>query len=50
MSSKAIIGQLGKLPTPFYYYDTDILNKTFGRAKTESDKYGYVLHYALKAN
>jgi diaminopimelate decarboxylase len=38
------------LPTPFYYYDMELLNKTLNRAKNEADKYGFHLHYAVKAN
>ena len=36
--------------TPFYYYDTDLLNKTLQTAVTEASKYNYHLHYAVKAN
>lgn len=38
------------LETPFYYYDTDILRKTLQAVTTESNKYGYHIHYAIKAN
>lgn len=40
--------QAGK--TPFYYYDIELLRATLSTAKSEADKYGYVLHYAAKAN
>ncbi|MDR2562959.1 MAG: diaminopimelate decarboxylase [Prevotellaceae bacterium] len=36
--------------TPFYYYDLDLLKTSLSAAKSEADKYGYVLHYASKAN
>ena len=39
-----------QLATPFYYYDVDLLKKTAEALKNEADKYGYVIHYALKAN
>lgn len=39
-----------ELQTPFYYYNTDVLRETVQTAKTEADKYGYHLHYAVKAN
>ncbi|GHT02832.1 diaminopimelate decarboxylase [Bacteroidia bacterium] len=39
-----------QLRTPFYYYDTDLLNKTLQAAQSEADSYGYHLHYAVKAN
>lgn len=38
------------LPTPFYYYDMELLNQTLDIAKNEADKYGFHLHYAVKAN
>jgi diaminopimelate decarboxylase len=38
------------LPTPFYYYDLDVLNKTLTTLKKESDNSGYKIHYAVKAN
>lgn len=37
-------------PTPFYYYDLGLLGKTLSALKKESGKYGYHVHYALKAN
>lgn len=37
-------------PTPFYYYDMDLLRRTLGTALTEAARYGYHIHYALKAN
>ena len=36
--------------TPFYYYDIDLLRKTLSIAKAEAAKYGFSVHYALKAN
>jgi len=39
-----------KLETPFYYYNTDLLRETLNSVRTESDKYGYHIHYAVKAN
>jgi diaminopimelate decarboxylase len=38
------------IETPFYYYDVELLNKTLDLAKSETDKYGYEAHYAMKAN
>ncbi|MEG2478659.1 MAG: diaminopimelate decarboxylase [Mucinivorans sp.] len=37
-------------PTPFYYYDMELLEQTLGRAQAASERYGYRLHYAMKAN
>lgn len=36
--------------TPFYYYDLDLLRRTLKTATDEARKYGYHIHYAMKAN
>jgi len=36
--------------TPFYYYDTDMLNRTLESVTSESAKYGFHVHFAVKAN
>lgn len=38
------------LETPFYYYDMALLKETLEVIKAESSKYGYHVHYAVKAN
>lgn len=38
------------IKTPAYIYNIDLLEETLKRAKTEADRYGYLLHYAIKAN
>jgi diaminopimelate decarboxylase len=38
------------LPTPFYYYNLDVLDRTVKELIHESGKYNYHIHYALKAN
>ncbi len=38
------------IATPFYYYDMDLLAKTLDIVKAESSKYGFNVHYAVKAN
>ena len=48
--NKDLVEQFQSLPTPFYYYDMELLNKTLDAAKSEADKYGFHLHYAVKAN
>ena len=48
--NKELIEQFQSTPTPFYYYDMELLNKTLDAAKSEADKYGFHLHYAVKAN
>ena len=50
MFSKETIKKFASTPTPFYYYDLDLLGRTIKALKKESDKYGYHVHYALKAN
>jgi diaminopimelate decarboxylase len=50
MFSKETIQKFQKTPTPFYYYDLELLRKTIDALKKESDKYSYHVHYALKAN
>lgn len=44
------IDKLKALPTPFYYYDVKLLQDTLDMVKTEAGKYGYHVHYAVKAN
>ena len=39
-----------QLPTPFYYYDMQLLQQTLDVVKTASGKYGYHVHFAIKAN
>ncbi|MDD4515779.1 diaminopimelate decarboxylase [Massilibacteroides sp.] len=38
------------IQTPFYYYDIELLKKTLDIVQAESGKYGYHVHYAVKAN
>lgn len=45
------INELRSIQTPFYYYDTALLQETLDTIKRESSKYeGYHVHYAVKAN
>lgn len=37
-------------PTPFYYYNLELLERTLQTVLAESRKYGYHVHYAIKAN
>ena len=39
-----------EIATPFYYYDMALLKETLEVIKAESGKYGYHVHYAVKAN
>lgn len=38
------------IPTPFYYYDLDVLRATLASIRENQDRYGYHVHYAVKAN
>lgn len=48
--TKQEIQKFQSTPTPFYYYNLDLLGKTLEALKKESDKHGFHVHYALKAN
>ncbi|MFM7022149.1 MAG: diaminopimelate decarboxylase [Flavobacteriales bacterium] len=48
--SKEQLAHFKKLKTPFYFYDMQLLEKTLAFAQSEAKKYGYILHYAMKAN
>lgn len=44
------IKKIKKIPTPFYYYDINLLRNTLEVIRAEANKYNYKVHYALKAN
>ena len=48
--SKELLHKFTLTPTPFYYYDMELLDQTLRSLKQESDQYGFIVHYALKAN
>ena len=50
MFSPEIIERFKNTPTPFYYYNMELLKDTLRIVKEESDNYNYNVHYALKAN
>jgi diaminopimelate decarboxylase len=50
MISKKTIDKFRELPTPFYYYDLDVLNSTCETVRKGSVSFGFKVHYALKAN
>jgi len=39
-----------RIETPFYYYDMDLLHKSLTRLMKAAGKYGFNIHYAIKAN
>lgn len=50
MLSRKIKEKLVSIETPFYLYDMDLLRLTLESAVTMAARYGYILHYAVKAN
>lgn len=50
MLSRKIADTLGAFETPFYLYDISLLRQTLDSAVTLASKYGFRLHYAIKAN
>lgn len=44
------IQYISKVKTPFYLYDLRLLRQTLLEAKFQSSKYGFKVHYAIKAN
>lgn len=44
------VEKLKAIDTPFYYYDIELLKKTLKIVKEETKKYGFIQHYAIKAN
>lgn len=50
MLSRKMKESLRAYPTPFYFYDMELLNATLDAIRAESDRYGYRMHYAIKSN
>jgi diaminopimelate decarboxylase len=50
MIDKKTVEKFRDLPTPFYYYDLEVLNETLEILKKETQARGYKVHYAVKAN
>ncbi|MCD8385399.1 MAG: diaminopimelate decarboxylase [Bacteroidales bacterium] len=50
MLSRQISQQLIEEETPFYLYDMGLLRQTLESLTSEANKYGYKVHYAIKAN
>ncbi|MBO9675658.1 MAG: diaminopimelate decarboxylase [Sphingobacteriaceae bacterium] len=44
------ISKFNNIETPFYYYDTELLQKTLHTCADAAAPYGFHIHYALKAN
>ena len=50
MLSRQVAAKLRAYETPFYLYDMALLHQTLESVVYESKRYGYHLHYAIKAN
>lgn len=50
MFTSTTIQRFQQTETPFYYYDLGLLKQTLQACKQASDRYGYHVHYAMKAN
>ncbi len=50
MISKKDIKRFYAIKTPFYFYDLNVLRNNLDKVKNESEKYGFIVHYAIKAN
>lgn len=50
MFNESQIAKFKSTPTPFYYYNLELLEATLKTVVSASNKYNYHIHYALKAN
>jgi len=50
MLSRTVTAKLMELATPFYLYDIGLLRNTLRSVVDHSSRYGYKVHYAIKAN
>jgi diaminopimelate decarboxylase len=50
MFTQTQLSAFNTIPTPFFYYDVNLLEKTLQQLTTYSKQYGFIVHYALKAN
>ena len=50
MKTEYPVQLFSEMETPFYYYDTGVLKSNIQNARKAIDKYGFHMHYALKAN
>lgn len=47
---KDLLEALGRMETPFYFYDMPLFRRTVAALASESSRYGIRVHYAIKAN
>ena len=50
MSMKFPIERFREAATPLYYYDMELLEQTLDKIKESTSRYGFNVHYAMKAN
>lgn len=51
MKGQLPVEKFNNIRTPFYYYDTELLQQTLDTINEEAEKHaGYKVHYAVKAN
>jgi diaminopimelate decarboxylase len=50
MFPSSLIKKFSHTPTPFYYYDMELLRSTLSALKKAAKKHNVEVHYALKAN
>jgi diaminopimelate decarboxylase len=50
MFKNSTIEQFKGLETPFYYYDMSLLKESLYACRQSSEKFGFHVHYAMKAN
>jgi len=50
MFDTSAVNKFQQLETPFYYYDLALLRQTLDACYKASSKYGFHVHYAMKAN
>ena len=46
----SLLPSVKNIPTPFYFYDTELLKSTLEQVRAHGLKKGYKVHYAMKAN
>lgn len=50
MFNQNTVSRFQEIETPFYYYDLQVLRQTLSACQTAASKYGFHVHYAMKAN
>jgi diaminopimelate decarboxylase len=48
--SKELTHKFTLTPTPFFYYNMELLDQTLQNLRQEANRFDFVVHYALKAN